>query len=54
MTEAKIGITLGEGEGVPSPREFFRVGRVIPSDQEVVSMPPGTKVREALDLKRYS
>jgi CBS domain-containing protein len=32
--------------------EFFRVGRLIPDDQEVVSVPPGTLVREALELMR--
>lgn len=32
--------------------EFFRVGRLIPDDQEIVSVAPGTRVREALEQMR--
>lgn len=32
------------------PRQFFRVARIIPPDQEVLGISPGTKVRAALEL----
>jgi CBS domain-containing protein len=50
MTEAAFTIVPGEGKDVPSPREFLRVAKVVPADQEILSVLPGTKVREALDL----
>jgi CBS domain-containing protein len=50
MTEAVFGAIHGEGVEVPSPWKFFRVGRIIPPDQEILSVSPSTKVREALDL----
>jgi CBS domain-containing protein len=50
MTETVSGAIHGEGEEVPSPWKFFRVARIIPPDQEILSVPPSTKVREALDL----
>lgn len=50
MTEAAFTIVPGGGEDAPSPREFVRVARIVPADQEVLSVPPDTKVREALDL----
>jgi CBS domain-containing protein len=50
MTEAEFGAIYGEGVEVPSLWKFFRVARIIPSDQEILSVPPSTKVHEALDL----
>lgn len=50
MSEAVFRAISGEGMEIPMPRQFFRVARIIPSDQEVLSMPPSMKVREALDL----
>lgn len=50
MTEAAFTIVSGEGGDVPSPQEFVRVARIVPADQEILSVAPDTKVREALDL----
>jgi predicted transcriptional regulator len=33
-------------------REFFRVAKVVPLDQDIVSVPPGTKVKDALEVMR--
>jgi CBS domain-containing protein len=50
MTEVVRGAIRGQGEDAPSSRKFFRVARIIPSNQEILCVPPGTKVRDALDL----
>lgn len=44
------GSSVANTESVPLPREFLRVARVVPSDQELLCVPPGTKVHDALDL----
>lgn len=39
-----------ESNEVTLPREFFRVASIIPAEQEIVHVPPGTKVRSALEI----
>jgi predicted transcriptional regulator len=50
MTEVVSAAIRGEGEDAPSSWKFLRVARIIPADQEIRSVQPGTKVRVALDL----
>jgi CBS domain-containing protein len=44
---------VDEGDSVsPRAREFFRVAKLVPEAQDVVSISPGTRVRDALKLMR--
>jgi CBS domain-containing protein len=38
------------GQDATAVREFFRVSRLVPGDQDIVELRPGTSVREALEL----
>jgi CBS domain-containing protein len=49
MGERSLRVIDG-GEATTVVREFFRVARLVPDDQELVALPPGATVRQALSL----
>ena len=50
MAETPLRLVHDAGRHPLGVREFFRVASLIPGGQDVVSVPPGTRVRDALAL----
>jgi CBS domain-containing protein len=50
MRDSQLPLIPDETDREPPVREFFRVARLIPHTQDVVTIPPGTKVRDALTI----
>lgn len=52
MSEVPLRIVEHEEWDASGVREFFRVAKLVPAGQDVVAVPPGTTVRDALAMMK--